>query len=95
MKKFVFVALFTFGFATLSAVGIIGPEKMTYNEAVNYCKNLGMHLATEQELKEWGGSSAYFWSLEGNLVRPDGSRGVVARGSKPPKEALFRCLSVY
>ena len=90
MKKNIFVFLFAFVFfATLQAATMTSAR--IYDEAVAYCEEKGMHLATIDELKTWAGSDDQFWSLEGKTVRPRSGRiGFDGRNRKDLKY-LVRC----
>lgn len=69
MKKFLMVFVLLFSFATLSA-SFRAPKKMWLGDALLYCKNNRMHLATINELKRWGGSEDLFWAYETYVVKP-------------------------
>ena len=49
-------------------------SEKTYDEALSWCESKGMSLATEKQLKQWGGSDGCFWALEGKAIVPSSGR---------------------
>lgn len=71
MKKFLLSSLFVFGFAMLSAVPATSPlldRYVSFQDARNYCSDIGMRLATRSQLEALCGNKnirGEFWTLEG------------------------------
>ena len=74
MKKLFLLSLFIFSFATLLAVASpLSSRPLKYQDARNYCNDIGMHIATLNQLQTlcgkdgWSGS---YWTLEGTIFNP-------------------------
>ena len=66
MKKFLVLGLVLFSFSAVFAVAL-SSNKMSYSEAVKYCDQRGLHVATENELRNWGGDdNNCYWVFGGS-----------------------------
>lgn len=82
MKKLFLLSLFILSFATLSAAASpLASRPMNYQDARNYCNDIGMHIATLNQLKTLCGQDGwvgFFWTLEGTTFSPNACTEVKA-----------------